>query len=140
MTIEEAWSSIEPLFKAQYEETEDSDKFDFEPDVASYQAMCEQGMLKTFVALEGDEAIGYYMVAIYPHPHKDILTAREECFYVSPKFRSRGICTEMFSKVEEWLQDQEVEIFYITIKAGQSDILASKLGFEEEETVYKKYL
>ncbi len=140
MTIEEAWGSIEHLFKEQFIETEDADKYDFNPDISVFEAVEEQGRLRTFVAMEEDEAIGYYMVATYPHPHKDVVTAREECFYVKPEYRGQGVCTELFSKVEEWLRDQEVEIFFVTVKFGQTDSLITKLGFEPEETVYKKYL
>lgn len=139
-TFSDAWGEIKHLFKAQFEETEDSDKYEFNANTGLFQAMEDAGSLQVFIAYDKQEPVGYYMLSMQSHPHKDVVTSREEAIYVKPEYRSKGICTEMYSRVEDFLRDQEVEIFYMTIKAGQTDALVNKLGFEVEETVYKKYL
>ena len=140
MSFVDAWAEIEHLFKAQFEETEDSDKYEFNVNIEVFQSMDDIGCLQIFVAFRDEVPVGYYTISMQNHPHKDAVTAREEAIYVVPEERGNGLCTQMYKQVEDFLQDQGVEIFYMTIKAGQTDALVDKLGFEVEETVYKKYL
>ena|SRR3990167_5974224 len=116
-----------------------------EIDYELYGRMEDIGHYKGFFAQDSEgNLIGYVstVLATGMH-HKNDLYAETDCFYLDPKYRSKGIGYQLIQYAERTLKDKYgVGFLRITVNANKKDIvpLIEKMGFAECDIVYQKKL
>lgn len=90
-----------------------SDKIPFKLDIDAYLALEANGSLKVYVAMEGQELVGYMLIIAAPMPHhKGYWSAQTDSFYVRPDRRKRGILELLVAQVVEDCKEHGISSFH----------------------------
>lgn len=137
---------IHPLHEAHYAETEDAYLSDpYDPDLARVYALEKDGAYIVFTARKNMELVGYVQYHMFRDLHtQQVYTAREDCFYITPKARGFGIAPKLLSYAENALRALGAKYVGMTSKhpVGGPPIgeFLEKRGYREVAVYYSKNL
>jgi len=104
----------------------------------------EKGSL--FVALDGDELLGFMMLTVQPAPFvvDNVLLGYEVLLWVDRAHRKTGVAKKMLDFGGEWAKNNGAEVFVVSTpaKAGFEGAkkLFEELGFKPFEMAFEKRL
>jgi hypothetical protein len=133
-----------PLLRMHWEEVGlHREIMPFDPDVGSYLANEQQGMLHIVTARQDGRMIGYHCSFVRPHVHyASTLTAFTDIYFIEPS--KRGIPTvavRLFREVKRTLQQRGVRRIITTTKTHlDKSRLLEHLGYSEIERVYEQLI
>jgi GNAT superfamily N-acetyltransferase len=107
-----------------------------------YCSLQHVGMLKLFIAYEGNELAGFLMYQIAPHlHHRGTLNALCDTLAVRPQHRSKGIGRALMKFAEPVLEELGVDCITHQFRTCYEDTpLFPKLGYKLIEYGYLKEL
>lgn len=137
---------IAPLHEAHYAETEDAYLSDpYDPDYARLFLLEEDGGYVVFTARLKEEIVGYVQYHMFRDLHtQQVYTAREDCFYITPKARGLGIAPKLLNYAENALRALGAKYVGMTSKhpVGGPDIapFLEKRGYRKVAEYFSKNL
>ena len=97
--------------------------------------------LKTVIAKDGEEVVGYISVIVTDQLHNSDKLAVMDALYVKESHRRSGISTDLLIEMEEVLIEMGVPIFGVGFRSKDlGDKVMSPLGYNLEECTYTKVL
>lgn len=140
------WQEAERLLKAHWREVAHWKDIPLEPDLATYSAAAEQGIIRVFT-VRADSAtisyvprgrlVGYALFFVKPNPHyKSSLQAVNDVIYLDPK--ARGITGVRFVKyIVDQLDEEGIEVSYFHLKVVKNhEKLMLSLGYEPIDQIW----
>ena len=117
-------------------------KIKLNPNWAAYEALEASGQLSIFTARLKGELVGYFVTINTPNPHyKDHVFAANDVLYLSPIARRGWAGLGLIKFAERCLRDDGVSVMAINTKVHRPfDAVLKRLGFEQAERVYTKFL
>lgn len=117
---------ISPLHRSHYKETEETYLDDpYDPDYARLCLLEQQGNYVVFTVRVNKELVGYVQYHVFRDLHtRQVYTGREDCFYIMPGFRGRGLAPKLLNFAEYGLRHLGCSYVGMTNKAlvGGADI------------------
>lgn len=112
------------------------------PDWEAYQNLEDNHKLRVFTARDEGKLVGYFVVLVGTNLHyKDHLFANNDIIYLHGDYRKGFAGVRLIKFAEKCLKDDGVSVLTINTKVHQPfDKLLDRLGFNEIERVYSKYL
>jgi hypothetical protein len=118
------------------------DKISLAPDEEKYLAAQKAGMLFLFTMRQGTDMLGYMIVMFSNHLHyKNNVFAYVDVLFIDPNWR-KGLAAVKFMKwVEARVKEFGADVMTYHIKTFHDyPALFKRLGFDEIEVLYAKYL
>jgi hypothetical protein len=113
------------------------------PDVESYLTLERLGKLKTIVAFDEDEAIGYCAILLYRPTHYEMLAASVDALWLSIEHRSTtNAGFKLLKEAEKIALDAGAQILSISSQANNSKYrkFLRLTGYNEDYVVHTKTL
>lgn len=109
-----------------------------EPDYERYFQLEKAGMLRTIIAMKGDNIAGFAVFIVYRNLHCNLIGVSSDTFYVLPEFRKSGIGIGLFKKSIDMAKEEKAN--YLLSHAPNERIgkLYKFLGFSSQETTWIK--
>ena len=134
---------VDELFYKHWEEIAvNKDKIKLNPDWSFYETLYLAGNLGVFTIRHKEKLVGYFVVIARNHPHyKDHIFASNDIVYIDPDYR-KGLAGYFLIKyVENNLKERGVSVLVINTKVHKPfDAVLQRLGFENVERLYSKYI
>lgn len=143
LLVDEAIELVKPHLQVHWEQTEvHKDDIDLAPDWEVYRSLGDRFFAVGCFDDITKYCIGYMTFFIAPHPHAKRNTfATSDAFYVAPDFRKAGIGEKLIDFAEDELLKRGVDVIMVTMRAKRPFIpLLEKLGYNENEIVYSKFI
>lgn len=106
------------------------------PDYTGFCSLCEAGHLRSYVLMNGDDAIGYCVMFLSRNLiHSDIDQAVQIAAYVKPAFRT-GCGRWMLAKVDKDLHGYVDRIYRHERLCSGVGIVYESLGYRPDEITY----
>jgi len=117
-------------------------KIKLNPNWAAYEALEASGQLSIFTARLNCELVGYFVTVNTPNPHyMDHVFAANDVLYLSPIARQGWAGLGLIKFAERCLRADGVSVMAINTKVHRPfDAVLKRLGFEQSERVYTKFL
>lgn len=120
-TFKESFPRVGEMIHAHRKEVTFGPWNDLELDINEevYIALEEEGLLRTVIAEEGDEVVGYLVIICGSmNHHKEVWNASSDVIYVSPEYRSTGVAAEMIKVMMEDCKDHGVSFLSIGVNTN----------------------
>lgn len=134
----EAW----PLLLRNHEETSSRKEHPLAPNTGTYRLMEEAGLLRTYAARDqAGKLVGYAAMFIAPSiHHESLLQAAHDVVYVAPEYRGKCVGLRLIKYLEADMLAEGVDEISHSVKKDHPDfgVMLSKLGYEVDETVFRK--
>jgi len=114
---------------------------DFDVDWGMYLQLQVMGILKVFIANDGDEIAGFLWYIVSPgHPHDmKVPYAIQDTFYVEHAYRKKGVALRMLSFAEGYLRREGVGVVTQSAKLDSDfNKVLLRRGYEHTENMYLK--
>jgi hypothetical protein len=113
-----------------------------EPDTDAYDRLDQFGRLLIVTARDDGKLIGYATSAIQQHPH---FTSTKVGFgdtnYLDPAYRKGMTGVKLFRMTEKIMKELKVQRYFLPVpEVGGFEIIAKRLGFKPEHTIYSKWI
>lgn len=112
----------------------------YKPNMAMFKELLKQGMFVAVTARKDGEMIGYFLMLVT----KDLLTgspsAQELGIFVSEEYRGSSVFIRMEREMTKILKRRGLKEMRIMFKTGHNTDMPARLGYEETERVYQKFL
>ena len=134
---------VEPLLLAHIAEVPLSPEYVPNIDWDTYYESQEMGnYLFVTARKKNGKLVGYVGYCIFDSmTYNDVVAASQDCIYADPKMRGKGIGKGLINFAEEILTDIGVDVVDINMHTSHPfRELAEKLGYEEKQITYIKYL
>lgn len=134
---------VDELFYKHWEEIAvNKDKIKLNPDWSFYETLYQSGNLGVYTARHEDKLVGYFVVVARHHPHyKDHIFAANDIIYIDPDYRKGLAGYYLIKYVEKNLKERGVSVLTINTKVHKPfDAVLQRLGFENVERLYSKYI
>ena len=117
-------------------------KIKLNPNWAAYESLEASGQLSIFTARLNCELVGYFVTVNTPNPHyMDHVFAANDVLYLSPIARQGWAGLGLIKFAERCLRADGVSVMAINTKVHRPfDAVLKRLGFEQSERVYTKFL
>ncbi|AUS01802.1 acyl-CoA N-acyltransferase [Vibrio phage 1.293.O._10N.261.52.E1] len=126
-----------------YKEVESkSEHIPFNPNLDTFKALLDAGMLRLVTARDDtdNKMVGYFMMLVTD----DLLTgnpsAQELGIFVSKKYRGGSTFVRMEKEMSRILKEEGFKEMRIMFKTGHNTSIPTRMGYEETERVYQKFL
>ncbi len=138
--IQDIYDEMLPILKAHYLEIAHYKDIRFEPNVAEYYKMEDNGICKTYTARENNELIGYAVFFVRNNLHyKSSLQAYQDIIYISKE--KRGFGRYFIKWCDDRLRELGVDVVYHHIKfAHDWSKLLEVMGYEKQDILMSKRL
>lgn len=133
---------LTPLLEASWESIRDDYPFSrLAPNFDAYMTLLDAGMLKLFTARFDELLIGYALVILTTHPHReDDVVATVDTIFVQPNFRSRGTADSLLRFVERTLRALNVCSLVIASRDERFERWLKFEGYQRAETILERRL
>lgn len=134
---------VDELFYKHWEEIAlNKDKIKLNPDWSFYETVYLAGNLGIYTARAGEKLVGYFVVIARPHPHyKDHLFAVNDIIFIDQEYRKGLVGYKLIKFVENDLKKMGVSVLAVNTKVHKPfDSVLERLGFENTERLYTKYI
>ena len=134
---------VDELFYKHWEEIAlNKDKIKLNPDWSYYEALNAAGILGVYTVRKDERLVGYFIVVAKQHPHyKDHIFAVNDIIYIDPDYRKGLVGYKLIKFVEAELKEMGVCVFAVNTKVHKPfDAVLERLGFENTERLYTKYI
>ena len=140
-SLMEAWSDLQPLLRAHWEEFQGHSGVPFDPAKGEYELLEEAGITLFVSARVDDRIVGYWLGAIFPNLHsKDQLCCSCDGMYLLKEYRN-GAGREILQTVETEAKKRGVaRLLQGTCVRHPIDPWLKRQGFELEDRIYIKGL
>ncbi len=140
--VSELWDELMPLLKDHWREIAHYQDIPLDPDIAAYEAVEEQAMLRCYTAREDDKLIGYAVFFVRRGMHyRGSLQAIQDVLFLLPEYRHGSIGVALIQYSERQLAAEGVQAVYHHCKTtNQVGRLLVRLGYELIDEVYGKRL
>ena len=131
------------LFYKHWEEIAlNKDKIKLNPDWSFYETVYNSGNLGVYTVRKDAKLVGYFFVVASSHPHyKDHIFANNDIVYIDPDYRKGLVGFKLIKFVEEDLKKMGVSVLTVSTTVHKPfDAVLERLGFENTERLYSKYL
>lgn len=139
-TFEESFDRALPLISKHWDECSFGDWKDIgvEVDSDKYETCEEEGYLKTIVAEDDGELIGYLVVlSCEMTHHKGLWHATTDVIYVDPAYRDKGVATMMIDKAKELCKAHGISFFSVVVNSNfDFSKMMEKMGAIMTERTY----
>lgn len=116
--------------------------FEFDPDIARYDAMCKAGIMRALGAFDGSAMVGYSTMFMAPHTFNPrVLCAFTEALFVAPEYRRSSAAHKLIMATEDEAAEHGCQRIYWHTAAGTRlpDTLARR-GYRQADIVMEKEL
>lgn len=142
-TIDQVLDDMAWLWDIHWQEIAlDRAKVPLNPDVDTFRALEDAGLLLIVTARDGEKMVGYHVSIVRPHLHyKQSLTAYADMYFIHPDYRQGMTGVRLFKYLEERLRERGVERIYQGTKLHK-DVgrLFERLDYKETERLYVKFI
>jgi len=104
-----------------------------------YASLERAGVLDLFVAMDGDDIIGYMPVVRSPHHRQGNLALSVDCIFLMKKYRGSNIAYRFIKFAVNHYQNLSNAILSFPIQETHRRLL-ERLGFEEEAIMFRKFI
>lgn len=113
-----------------------------DPDLDTYAAFANAGMLHIVVARKEGEVIGYHFSIVRPHLHyRQSLSAFTDIYYIAPQYRTGRTPLRLFEYVEKTLKARGVQKMFTGTKLSlDAGPLFEHMGWTETERLFVKMI
>lgn len=135
------FAELLPLLNAHYKEIAHHQDIPFDPNLAGYKALSDEGALRIFTARADDrELIGYSVYFLRNNLHyQSSLQAVQDILYVRPD--SRGIGARLIKWCDTQLKRDGVQVVYQHVKAAHNfGPMLERFGYELVDLIYSRRL
>lgn len=142
-TIDQVLDDMAWLWDIHWQEIAlDRAKVPLNPDVDTFRALEDAGLLLIVTAREGEKMVGYHVSIVRPHLHyKQSLTAYADMYFIHPDYRQGMTGVRLFKYLEERLRERGVERIYQGTKVHKDmGRLFERLDYKETERLYVKWI
>ena len=142
-TLDQAFDDAMWLFDLHWQEIAlDKAKVPLNPDVDTFWALEDAGLLLIVTARDGKRMVGYHVSIVRPHLHyKHSLTAYADMYFIHPDYRQGMTGVRLFKYLEGVLRERGVERIYQGTKIHKDmGRLFERLGYKETERLYVKWI
>lgn len=142
-TLDQAFDDAMWLFDLHWQEIAlDKAKVPLNPDVDTFRALEDAGLLLIVTARDGEKMVGYHVSIVRPHLHyKQSLTAYADMYFIHPDYRQGMTGVRLFKYLEGVLRERGVERIYQGTKIHKDmGRLFERLGYKETERLYVKWI
>lgn len=124
-----------------YKEVESkSEHIPFNPNLDTFKALLDAGMLVLVTARDEGKMVGYFMMLVTD----DLLTgspsAQEMGIFVTKKYRGGSTFVRMEKEMTRCLKERGFKEMRIMFKTGHNTDIPTRMGYEETERVYQKFI
>ncbi|CAH9015648.1 acyl-CoA N-acyltransferase [Vibrio phage 275E43-1] len=124
-----------------YKEVESkSEHIPFNPNLDTFKALLDAGMLVLVTARDEGKMVGYFMMLVTD----DLLTgspsAQEMGIFVTKKYRGGSTFVRMEKEMTRCLKERGFKEMRIMFKTGHNTDIPIRMGYEETERVYQKFI
>lgn len=136
-------AEIAPLLRAHHAEVAAFDDIPLEPNVASYCAMEDAGVLRCHTVREGHVLVGYAVHFVSTNPHyASSKQATSDTIFVASEYRDKGRGIALLRFTDEQLAREGVQVAYqhVAMARDFGPVLTRMLGYKPIATVYGKRL
>jgi GNAT superfamily N-acetyltransferase len=118
------------------------DKIKLNPNWEAYHELEDNNNLKIFTARDSGKLVGYFVVIVGTSLHyKDHLFAENDILYLHKDYRKGWTGIRLIRFVENCMLEDGVSLMKINTKVHQNfGVILDRLGFNNTEEVYTKYL
>lgn len=138
--IQTLWTEIVPLLYAHWREIATWQDIELNPDLDSYEALEEAGMLRVYTAREDGKLVGYAAFFVRTNMHySDSLQAQQDVLFLAPSHRKGTTGIRLIQRAEEELAKEGVQVVYHHVKVAHDfgPVLERK-GYKLVEKIYAK--
>jgi len=142
-TIDQVLNDMTWLWDIHWQEIAlDKAKVPLNPDVDTFRALEDAGLLLIVTARDGEKMVGYHVSIVRPHLHyKHSLSAYADMYFIHPDYRQGMTGVRLFKYLEEQLRKKGVErVFQSTKLHKDVGKLFERLGYKETERLYVKWI
>lgn len=142
-TIDQVLDDMAWLWDIHWQEIAlDRAKVPLNPDVDTFRALEDAGLLLIVTARDGEKMVGYHVSIVRPHLHyKQSLTAYADMYFIHPDCRQGMTGVRLFKYLEERLRERGVERIYQGTKVHKDmGRLFERLDYKETERLYVKWI
>lgn len=142
-TIDQVLDDMAWLWDIHWQEIAlDRAKVPLNPDVDTFRALEDAGLLLIVTARDGEKMVGYHVSIVRPHLHyKQSLTAYADMYFIHPDYRQGMTGVRLFKYLEERLRERGVERIYQGTKVHKDmGRLFERLDYKETERLYVKWI
>lgn len=142
-TIDQVLDDMTWLWDIHWQEIAlDRAKVPLNPDVDTFRALEDAGLLLIVTARDGEKMVGYHVSIVRPHLHyKQSLTAYADMYFIHPDYRQGMTGVRLFKYLEERLRERGVERIYQGTKVHKDmGRLFERLDYKETERLYVKWI
>ena len=133
LPFRDAYPFIEKMMQAHSQECLGREAI---PDYIGFCSLCDAGMLRTYLLMDGEDAVGYCVMFLSRNLiHSDIDQAVQIAVYVEPKFRT-GCGRWMIEKVDKDLHGHVDRIYRHERPGSRVGAVYRKLGYRIDEHTY----
>ncbi len=133
LPFRDAYPFIETMMHAHSNESLGRDAM---PDYTGFCSLCEAGHLRTYLAMEGDEPVGYCVMFVSTNLiHSDVWQAVQIGLYVKPAFRT-GCGRWMVREIDKDLRKNMDRIYRHERPGSRVGSVYKRLGYRVDETTY----
>lgn len=141
-SFESVHRELLPLMQCHHDELNGVLGVDLDIDFDHYIAIDRVGDLVTVVARDNGTPIAFLVGTIdeFTH-HNGELFMVTDSFHVLHFYRNSGVCSKMYSTVEDYLKDKGVKFWMATTKADTTaNQFLEKSGFKLHELTYMRQI
>lgn len=142
-SFREIWPEAKALLEQHYREIGlYNSKVVFDPQVDSYEGLCDAGVLHILAVRADGKLIGYCANLIMQHLHyKATKSSINDVFYIHPDYRKGFVGIRLIKETERVMKELGVDVISFGFKTyAPLDKLFERLGWDFTEKTYTKYL
>lgn len=130
--IQEHWEEI----------ARNKEKIKLDPNWEAYEVLEEAGVFRIFTARADGKLVGYFAVLVMKHLHyKGDTFADNDVLFLKKEYRKGLTGVKLIKFAEACLRNDGVAVLNINTKAHKPfDLILSRLGYEQADRIYSKYL
>jgi len=106
---------------------------------SKYKWLEDNNHLATYTVHDEDKMVGYAVWTILESLHSGNLQAVNDCIYIHPDYRNKGLASKLMELSELSLTEQGIKHMGISMKSyGRFEGLVKELGYKLTELTYTK--
>lgn len=106
-----------------------------------FDEMINYGRSKVFIAVEGNEAVGFLEIHKVPRFRKSKYYGEIESMFVREPYHGKGVAQELMKMAFKWAQEQDLDCIRLYSGDGldRAHAFYVKMGFSRAGTTFKTY-
>lgn len=133
---------LQPLAEKHFSEDYRQEASDLSINWDIYETLDSVGSVHIITARDSGKLVGYISAITQEHQHTEgVVSGSMDALFVHPDYRSNGVASELFSKMETLLTDKGVSWFSATFREEKTaESVTGKYGYKKVECTFGKTL